>query len=116
MFRYWPYEHLWPEKSKAPQNSGLPIISAADPNPARISATTKWLLPPKHKIKHHQDKQVQKAEEKFIFKSKSADLTETSQQADLQNKAVLFLQAVTSSSRAHFLSEPRQRSWRDKGK
>lgn len=49
-------------------NSGLPATCAADPNPARISATTKWLLPPKHKIKHDWDKQVQKAEEKdFIF-------------------------------------------------
>lgn len=54
-------------KSQKLLNSGLPITSAADPNPARISATTKWLLPLKHKIKHDQDKQVQKAEEKDFF-------------------------------------------------
>lgn len=113
MFSYQPHKHLWPQK---PLNSGLPTTCAADPNPARISATTKWLLPLKHKIKHRQDKQVQKAEEKFIFKSKSADLTETPQQADLQNKAVLFLHAVTSSSRAHFLSELKERSWGYKGR
>lgn len=82
-------------------HSGLPT----DPNPARISATTKRLLPPKH----DQDKQVQKSRREdfvvVVFKSKSADLTETPLPADLQNKTVLFLQAATSSSRAHFLSE-----------
>lgn len=48
-------------------NSGLPTTCAADPSAARTSATTKWLLPPKHKIKHDQNKQVQKAEEKIFF-------------------------------------------------
>lgn len=102
-------------KSQKLLNSGLPITRAADPNPARISARTKWLLPSKHKIKHDQDKQVQKAEEKIIFKSKSADLTETPSPADLQNKAVLFLHAVISS-KARFLTEQSERSWRDKGR
>lgn len=68
-------------------NLGLPT----DPTPARISATTKRLLPPKH----DQDKQVQKSRREdffvVVFKSKSADLTETPLQADLQNKMVLFL-------------------------
>lgn len=102
-------------KSQKLLNSGLPITCAADPHPARISATTKWLLPLKPKIKHDQDKQVQKAEEKIIFKSESADLTETPQPADLQNKAVLFLHAVITSKRARFLTEQSERSWRDKG-
>lgn len=53
-------------KSQKLHNSGFPTTCAADPSPARISAT-KWLLPPKHKIKHDQDKQVQKAEEKVFF-------------------------------------------------
>ena len=115
VFSYRPCNTSGPKSQKL-LNSGLPTTCAADPNPARISATTKRLLPPKHKIKHDQDKQVQKAEEKIIFlKSKSADLTETPQQADLQNKAVLFLYAITSSNTARFLSERRERSCRTKG-
>lgn len=48
----------------------------------------------------------------IIFKSKSAYLTEIPKQADLQNKAVLFLHAATSSSRAS-LGEWREWLWRD---
>lgn len=97
------------------------LIQVSQP-PVLLTQSSKELsydhiaLPLKHKIKHDQDKQVQKAEEKIyiFFKSKSADLTETPQQADLQNKAVLFLYAVTSSNKVRFLSEQRERSWRDK--